>query len=197
MAISWATTGWVRRKCSTRTAQRVPFIVVDPSPLADGTRGRVDDRFVEAVDVVPTVLQALGLPIPHERIEGHSLLPLTRGLPAAWRDTVASELDFAYRGARLRLGLGVDACRGWSLRDARWRYVYWQHGPEQLYDLQADPEQFADLGRSPQTESLRAHWRTRLLQWLGARKHRTTVSREQVEAATDRHKAAGVCFGQW
>ena len=43
-------------------ALRVPFIVVDPDPAADATRGTVDERFVEAVDVVPTCLEALGRP---------------------------------------------------------------------------------------------------------------------------------------
>ena len=43
-------------------AQRVPFIVYDPDPAADATRGTVDERFVEAVDVVPTCLAALGSP---------------------------------------------------------------------------------------------------------------------------------------
>ena len=43
-------------------AQRVPFIVYDPDPAADATRGTVDERFVEAVDVVPTCLAALEQP---------------------------------------------------------------------------------------------------------------------------------------
>lgn len=179
------------------TVQRVPFIVVDPSPLADATRGTCDERFVEGVDVVPTVLQALGLPVAEHRIEGRSLLPLTRAADPEWRDTVVSELDFSYKAARRRLGLAVDACYAWSLRDRHWRYVYWLNAPEQLYDLRADPEQFVDLGRSPAHEGLRRRYREQLLAWLAQRKRRTTVTHEQVERATDNHKAAGVFFGQW
>ena len=41
-------------------AQRVPFIVYDPDPAADATRGTVDERFVEAVDVVPTCSRGTG-----------------------------------------------------------------------------------------------------------------------------------------
>jgi arylsulfatase A-like enzyme len=179
------------------TVQRVPFIVVDPSPAADASRGRSDDRFVEGVDLVPTVLDALGLAQPAHRLEGRSLLPLTRGTSPAWRDTVVSELDFSYKAARLRLGLDVEACHAWSLRDAGWRYVYWQSAPEQLYDLRNDPEQFVDLGRSPGTEGLRRQYRDRLLAWLAARKRRSTVTHEQVARGTDNHKKAGVFFGQW
>jgi arylsulfatase A-like enzyme len=177
--------------------QRVPFIVVDPSPAADATRATTDARFVECVDVVPTVLDALGIPIAEHRIEGKSLLPLTRGEQPAWRDSVACELDFSYKAARRRLGLAVDQCYGWSLRDAHWRYVYWLSAPEQLYDLRADPDQFVDLGRSPATEAVRRTYRERLLAWLAQRKRRTTVTHEQVERGTDNHKKAGVFFGQW
>ncbi|MBQ0958283.1 sulfatase-like hydrolase/transferase [Ideonella sp. 4Y11] len=180
------------------TVQRVPFIVVDPSAAADATRGSTSDRFVEGIDVVPTILDALGMAIPQHRIEGRSLLPLTRGTaPADWRDTTVSELDFAYKAARLRLGLAPDQCQAWSLRTPRWRYVYWQSAPEQLYDLQADPDQFVDLGRSAATEGVRQAFRCQLLAWLAARKRRTTVSLEQIERGTDNHKKAGVFFGQW
>ena len=60
-------------------AQRVPFIVYDPDPAADATRGTVDERFVEAVDVVPTCLAALEQPANDHLVEGRSLLPLLRG----------------------------------------------------------------------------------------------------------------------
>lgn len=179
------------------TVQRVPFIIADPSPAADATRGRTDERFVEGVDLVPTVLDALGIEIPQHRVEGRSLLPLTRGAAPPWRDTVYSELDYSYKAARRRLGLAVDECQAWSLRDSDWRYVYWLNQPEQLYDLRSDPEQFVDLGRSAATEDVRRAFRERLLSWLARRKRRTTVTHAEVERATDNHKRAGVFFGQW
>ena len=80
---------------------------------------------------------------------------------------------------------------------SRWRYVYWQAAPEQLYDLHADPDQFVDLGRSPATEAVRCDFREQLLAWLSRRKRRTTVTHDQVRRATNRHKAAGVFYGQW
>ena len=46
------------------TVQRVPFIVVDPRREADATRGTVEPRFVECVDVVPTILDALDIDPP-------------------------------------------------------------------------------------------------------------------------------------
>jgi arylsulfatase A-like enzyme len=64
--------------------QRVPMLVYDPSAAADATRGTVEDRFVEAIDLVPTFLDALDLdPAPH-LLEGRSLLGLTRGTAEGW-----------------------------------------------------------------------------------------------------------------
>ena len=179
------------------TVQRVPFIVVDPRPEADATRGSEDDRFVECVDVVPTVLDALGLPIPRHRIEGESLLPLLHGQQPAWRQAVYSELDYSFREARLQLGRSPQQSRAFSLRTAQWRYVYWLDLPEELYDLQADPEQLCDLGREPATEGVRRQMREQLLDFLARRKHRTTVSDEFIEQRTNQHKQAGVFYGQW
>ena len=180
------------------TVQRLPFIVVDPRPAADATRGCTDEHFVESVDLVPTLLDALGLPAPAHRLEGRSLLPLLRGDAAVpWRDLTYSELDYAYREARLILGKGVHECRGFSLRDERWRYVWWLGEREQLWDLQADPAQFHDLGADAGSEAVRGAFRGRLLDFLARRRHRTTVTDEQVERGTAAHKRAGVFFGQW
>jgi arylsulfatase A-like enzyme len=128
------------------TVQRVPFIVADPRADADATRGTVDDRFVECVDVVPTVLETLGVPIPHHRIEGRSLLPLLRGETPAWRDFVYSELDYGFKGARLALGRTPQQARAFSIRTATHRYVNWLDLPEQLFDLQADPSEIPGPG---------------------------------------------------
>ncbi|MCP5284732.1 MAG: sulfatase-like hydrolase/transferase [Burkholderiaceae bacterium] len=180
------------------TVQKVPLIVADPRVAADATRGTVDPRFVEAVDIVPTILDAMQVAQPAQRLEGRSLQPLLHGEhPSDWRDMAYSELDYSYRQARLTLGRPVDRCRAFSLRTARWRYVYWLDLPEQLYDLQADPEEFHDLGRDLATADVRDQLRGRLLAFLAARRHRTTVSDAQVAAATAGHKRAGVFYGQW
>jgi arylsulfatase A-like enzyme len=180
------------------TVQKVPLIVVDPRPAADGTRGTTEHRFVESVDVLPTILDTLGAPVPTHRVEGRSLLPLLHGTPPPdWRRFSYSELDYSWREARRMLRKPVDRCRAYSLRTPRWRYVYWLDEPEQLFDLQADAEEFHDLGRDPSTESVREQLRAQLLGFLGERKHRTTVTDAQVEAGTAAHKRAGVFFGQW
>lgn len=192
---------------------RVPFIVVDPDAAADGTRGTVDRRFVEAVDVVPTCLDALGLPPQRHLIEGRSLLPLTRGTPVpddlasskaqsrddrtGWRDAVFSELDYSFREARRILGRHVRDCRAFMVRTDRWKYVWWLDFPPQLFNLETDPRELVDLGRDPGHASVRDEMQVRLFDWMRARKSRVTVDDGFVEARTAAHKAHGILFGVW
>ena len=180
------------------TVQRVPLIVYDPDRAADATRGDVETRFAEGIDLVPTFLAALGLPAAQERVEGVSLLALTRAeATPAWRDQVVSELDYGYREARRTLGRAPDQCRAWMVRTDRWKYVHWQGFRPQLFDLLKDPDEFDDLGADAGHEAVCAEMRERLLAWFMRLKRRVTVDNRGVELATAAHKRAGVFFGQW
>ena len=176
---------------------QVPFLLYDPSPAADATRGSADSRFVEAVDVVPTVLDALGLPSAAHRVEGRSLLPLTRGDTPPWRDCVYAELDYGFRRARQVLGRGVHECRAWMVRTARWKYIHWQGMRAQLFDLAADPGEAHDLGATASHAAVETDLRNRLLDWLAASKRRTTITDAEVVRRTDDHRRHGIHIGIW
>lgn len=178
-------------------AQRVPLIVVDPQAQANATRGQVETRMVESVDILPTVLQALNIPLSTHRLEGRSLLPLLHDTADSWRNTVYSELDYSYRLARQLRGKSPQNARAWSIRNEHWLYVYWQDEPEQLFDLQSDPQQFHDLGRQETHAAVRAEFRQQLLDWFSRLKRRTTVTDQAVEKGTNAYKKAGVFYGQW
>lgn len=176
----------------------MPLIVVDPSRDADTTRGTVDERLVSGVDVVPTVLAALGLSAHAHRVEGRSLLAATRGAASDdWRTAVVSELDYAFRQARLVLGRQPGECRAWMVRTARWKYVHWQGLPPQLFDLEKDPDEFDDLGTDAGHDAIRTTMRGHLLDWFSQLKPRTTLDDATVAAKTNTAKAAGVFFGVW
>jgi arylsulfatase A-like enzyme len=179
-------------------ALRVPFIVYDPDPTADATRGIVDRRFVEAIDVVPTCLAALGQPAYEHLVEGRSLLPLLRGGKTdTWRDAVFSELDYSFREARLLLKRGPRDCRAMMVRTDRWKYVWWQDFRPMLFDLANDPKELRDLGADGAYAHIRREMEERLAAWLKARKTRATVDDAYVEARTATHKKHGIFFGVW
>ena len=177
---------------------RVPFIVCDPDPRADATRGSADPRFVEGIDVVPTILDALDIAGARHRVEGRSLLPLTRGdAPAEWRDCVFSELDYGFRRARHVLRRGVRECRGFMVRTDAWKYVHWEGFRPQLFDLDADPQELLDLGADARHDAVRSAMRERLFDWMATGKRRTTVSDEVVASRTDAHRGHGIHIGIW
>jgi len=177
------------------TVVRVPMIVFDPHSAADATRGTVDERLVEAIDVAPTALESLGLTVPWHKMEGRSLLALTRGGVTTWRDAVFSELDYGMRAARRTLGRDPSACRAWMVRTHHWKYVEWQDFPPQLFDLVNDPDELNDRGQDPALDPLRRELRARLWEWHSRLKRRTTFTDSEVETVTTESQSAG--FGRW
>jgi arylsulfatase A-like enzyme len=114
------------------------------------------------VDLAPTLLDTAGLPIP-EAMQGKSLWPVTRG-----------------QTSHLPTESYIQFGDGWlppgrALRDLRWKYAVVapdEHAgqacaPEYrelcLFDLRADPYELANLIDSPSHESVRVHFRGRLL----------------------------------
>ncbi|MCC9609157.1 sulfatase-like hydrolase/transferase [Blastopirellula sp. JC732] len=66
---------------------RIPLIVQWPGHLPSGV---VRDELISTVDILPTILDAAGLP-PSETLPGKSLLPLARNENIAWRDFLFAE----------------------------------------------------------------------------------------------------------
>ncbi len=179
-------------------ALRIPLIVRDPSPAADPARGARREELVEAIDLLPTFLDAIGAPAVPERLEGRSLLPLLRSreTPANWRDAVFAEFDFSLRSARLHLGLAVDEARGVMVRTREQKYVHFPKHPPMYFDLGNDPLERSDLGRRASAGEL-DRMRSRLLDWYLLRRNRTTVDDATVAANTARALEQGFVFGVW
>ncbi|MEQ9326504.1 MAG: sulfatase-like hydrolase/transferase, partial [Rhodospirillales bacterium] len=179
-------------------AVRIPMIVVDPDGRSDATRGRKDSRLVEAIDLVPTFLDALGGEAAPHRQEGRSLLPLLAGEePGDWRDAVFSEGDYAWRHARHTLGLAPDETRAIMVRTERWKYVAFAGFRPQLFDLEADPGELRDLGEDEDHAAIRRMLEDRIANWLKTRRLRTTMSNEAIAARTGTAKQRGYLFGVW
>lgn len=177
---------------------RVPLIVFDPRPEADVTRGTVSEDFVEAIDLVPTFLEAKGAPSASHRLEGRSLQPILHGETREdWRDAVFSEIDYAFYGARETLGTGVSNSRGYMLRTAAWKYVYFIGFPPQLFDLHHDPEEFEDRGRDEAFEPIIQEMHAQLLDRLLARKNRVSLPDQGVASIRGNEDSSGILIGKW
>jgi arylsulfatase A-like enzyme len=177
---------------------RVPLIVYDPRPEADTARGTSSDALVEAIDLVPTFLEATGAPSASHRLEGRSLQPILFGnTPEDWRDAVFSEIDYAFYAARKTLKVGVSDARGYMVRTDRWKYVHFKDFPPQLFDLMTDPDEFRDLGRDPEYKEILCKMHGKLLDRLTARKNRVTMTDEGVYALRRDEDETGILIGKW
>jgi arylsulfatase A-like enzyme len=117
-------------------------IVRDPSrPHAHGT---VVERFTENVDVMPTICDAIGQPVPAQ-CDGYPLTPFIAGQqPRSWR--ASAHWEFDWRGYMIR---DVSSAWPWdrtlerqhlaTLRTDTHAYVQFGNGEWLCFDLAADP----------------------------------------------------------
>lgn len=103
---------------------RIPLIMAGP-----GTGpGRVVTEQVRAIDIAPTILEALGIPV-EGKVDGESLVPLMKGLaraevPPAYAESYYPKLHYGWSELR---AIRAD---GWKAIDAPTR---------ELYNLREDP----------------------------------------------------------
>ncbi|HSV46567.1 MAG TPA: alkaline phosphatase family protein [Ramlibacter sp.] len=178
---------------------RVPMIVVDPRREADATRGTASDALVEAIDVVPTILDSLGLPQPPEWLEGQSMIPLLHATPGArGKDMVVCENSFAFRDdVRLPTGRAVDECQMTMLRTERWKFIHYEGLPAQLFDLHNDPNELVDLGRDPQCAQVREQLQGAMFEWLRRRRRFPHISHAAIEDWNRKELETGIDIGVW
>jgi arylsulfatase A-like enzyme len=174
----------------------VPLIVVDPSPHAK--RGARTSALVQGVDLLPTILEALGQRVPDHVIEGRSLLGLVRGGEAWPVEAVFSELDYAIYPTARKLGLGPRDARMVMVRTKDRKLVHFGRDlPPQLFDLENDPDEVVDLGADPAYGSVRRELHDRLFEWMRERRNRTGMSDSAIRNWPGPADAGGVTIGVW
>ena len=177
---------------------RVPMIIYDPRKPADKTRGKKEKRFIEAIDLLPTFLDAVESKESKHRLEGNSLKAIINGDKInQWKDGVFSEIDYSFNEARKLLKLGASDARGYMLRTSKWKYVYFKGFPPQLFDLEKDPEEFIDVGQSADYKKIRDEMKELLLKRLVSRKNRVTATDEFVLKDRDYSKENDIMIGVW
>ena len=178
---------------------RIPMIVYDPRAEADTTRGKRLDALTEGIDLIPTFVEAVGGAPAMHWLEGLSLQPLLLGDEEGWRDAAFSEIDYSMRDARAILDLPPSEARGYMVRTARWKYLFWENFEPQLFDLEADYAEQNDLAGDPAYADVMRDMRERLFQWFRRRKLRVTRTDARI-LATGGEKSThsrGIYRGYW
>ena len=173
------------------------MVIVDPDPAADGTRGTVDERLVEAIDLLPTFIEVCGgKQVPH-RLEGRSLMPLIRGgMVDEWRDIAFSEADYAFLEAGKILNVGAMGGHGFMALTERWKYIFYENYRPQLFDVVNDADELHDLGESADHADIRADLHERLFHWLRNRRTRIGIDDDTIVERAGM-KPKGLTIGKW
>ena len=161
-------------------ATRIPLVIYDPG-LPKARRGRTINAFAISADIAPTLLSYAGLKAP-DGIQGRDLRPLLADPARPWREDVFLE----------NLYVGRDNPFIEAVRTTRFKYVRYFANPgnyyrdeqadfagkepvfEQLFDLQADPDEkknlLADPKHRPVLDDLRNRCRRRSAELIARRK---------------------------
>ena len=139
-----------RKNVPYEGSARIPLLLSAPARLGL-QRGAVIDKPVGLEDIMPTLLDLAGVPIP-DTVDGSSLLPLLRGEQTAWRDCIhIQQCHAAYH----------------CLTDGKSKYIWFTtDGREQFFDLVADPDEIHDLSADPSRAAQIGAWRERLVRQL-------------------------------
>jgi len=120
---------------------RIPLLLKAPpaSPFAAHfNRGAVISNIVENIDVMPTLCEMAGVPLPAQGIQGRSLAKLVAGAQPDWKERAHAE-----RGSSM-----VRTAQYKFIKNER-KNVRHGGGESELYDLTRDPMETNNLARDP------------------------------------------------
>ena len=145
----WSDHGWHlgekqrwRKHTLWEESTRVPLIFVAPGVTAPGSRS---ERTVSLIDLFPTLAELAGIETPGH-LEGTSLVPLLRNPDLEWNSPAISTHHFGNH----------------AVRNERYRYIRYYDGSEELYDHDADPNEWHNLADDPDYADAKAE----LASWL-------------------------------
>ena len=147
--VLWSDHGWHlgeklrwRKQTLWEESTQVPLIVVAPGVTTPGSQS---DKAVSLMNIYPTLTELAGLETPGH-VEGTSLVPLMKDQDAPWEHVALS--TFGYMNH--------------AVRSDRYRYIRYYDGSEELYDHNADPQEWINLAADPDFSDIK----NRLAEWL-------------------------------
>lgn len=161
---------WLLGKCGYFDGSyQIPLIIRDPRRKADAGRGKIVERFTENIDIMPTMLDYVGAPLPVQ-CDGQSLRPFLEGqaAPKNWRTEAHWEYDFrdpADDAAERALGLTLHQCTMNIIRDEQWKYVHFTKLPPLLFNLETDPGETTNRANDPECLAVLLAMTQKMLSW--------------------------------
>ena len=126
---------------------RAPLIIYDPR-LDASARGKRCRAITGNIDMMPTIMDIAGLPIP-TNVDGKSLLPLLGDPKGRVREAMA-----------ILNVWGNVPTHEMAVVSERYKYIHWffagegMKAAEELYDRQADPYEMTNIAGNPEMKSV-------------------------------------------
>jgi arylsulfatase A-like enzyme len=163
---AWGEHGFAWKVGAYDACIKAPMIFRLPGRVA---RGAVCKQPVTVVDLAPTLLGTAGVKLPWT-MHGRDLQPLLKNPNAKWNSPAMMEHFYLKFGEQTDCAVPSKADQGplpwWiSLRYGRHKYIrtLLPGEIEELYDLDADPDELNNLARSPENKTLLADFRQRFI----------------------------------
>ena len=144
------------KACPYDICIHVPFVISYPDKI---TASRVDPSLILNIDIAPTLADLTGIP-DASTFDGQSFLKLLSDPASAWRDGFLIE---QYQDAEEEGGMTALVPSYVGFRTKEWKYVEYETGERELYNLIDDPFELDNLASQSQYEqtmqdlSARAH----------------------------------------
>ncbi|MGH9665443.1 MAG: sulfatase family protein, partial [Bryobacteraceae bacterium] len=127
---------------------RVPLLWRGPKGALENT-GSVHNELIENIDVMPSLLESIGVPVP-DGVQGRSFLRLARGESPGWKNRCYSQL--------------------WTgmIRTPEWKFIDKSRnlsGPLELYRMTEDPHESRNLAGESKYRSVVADFKRELTAW--------------------------------
>lgn len=101
-------------------------------------QARICERPVSLLDIYPTLAELCGLPFPSQQLDGRSILQLLKEPDTSWdHPAITTYLP-----------------GNQSVRTARYRYIRYSDGGEELYDELEDPNEWHNLAQAPEMQEV-------------------------------------------
>jgi N-acetylglucosamine-6-sulfatase len=128
------------RRLAYEESIRLPLLVRYPRLVMAGSKPA---QIALTIDLAPTLLELAGV-APERTLDGHSLVPVLRGVAAEWRSSFLVEYWSDTVFPRVER-MGYDA-----VRTERYKYIRYRElrGMDELYDLDTDPYELVNLVHS-------------------------------------------------
>src|SRR3990170_1450357 len=145
----------------------IPLIIWWPKKI----KHRVVDELVQQIDVMPTILDILGLPIP-EGVQGYSLVPSIQGKPANnLRPVFCETILGGYQSTK-----EMEDIKLRCVRTKEWKLIYTNtltsnvssggldEGKYELYNFSSDPKEERDIFENH--PEVAKELKKKLFQWI-------------------------------